>query len=322
MAKYGSSSASVFLVNGYDFIANALQGIAWKEEAKTEMTHGLGSSAEQVTPIGIKKYTLTQSGAFFDDTANTMHDRLKAGATDSRIVCFAVAGNSVSAPFVGCLGAFTVGYEVLAQNEALTKANATYAISGLSYWGQIVQPWATKTGDWNTKTLGTTVDYAADPSQVVIPITSNSIANPTVVTTAVAHGLTTGQVVLISGVSTSSPTINGQQTVTVVSPTTFTVAVNVTVAGTGGSLVRCSTVNGGVGFQQVSAFSGFTGYVGKIQDSADDVTYADLATFANVTSGPTAETVTVTGTVDRYLSHDGNITGSGSITAFSGFART
>jgi hypothetical protein len=215
-----------------------------------------------------------------------------------------------------------VGYEVLAQNEALTKANATYAISGLSYWGQIVQPWATKTGDWNTKTLGTTVDYAADPSQVVIPITSNSIANPTVVTTAVAHGLTTGQVVLISGVSTSSPTINGQQTVTVVSPTTFTVAVNVTVAGTGGSLVRCSTVNGGVGFQQVSAFSGFTGYVGKIQDSADDVTYADLATFANVTSGPTAETVTVTGTVDRYLSHDGNITGSGSITAFSGFART
>ena len=97
--------------------------------------------------------------------------------------------------------------------------------------------------------------------------------------------------------------------------------VNVTVGGTGGSFVKCSTVGGAVGFQQVSAFSGFSGFVGKIQDSADDVTYADLVTFTNVTSGPTAESVTVSGTVDRYLSFDGNVTGSGSITMMAGLAR-
>lgn len=325
MAKYGSSSVTVFLVGGYDFIANKLQGLGWKEEPVTTMTHGLGDTSEIVTPVGVKKYTLTQNGAFFDDTANTMHDRLKTGGATSRVVCFTVAGNSVAAPFVGCLGALHVTYEVLAQNENLTLANAGYQVSGESYWGQIVQPWATKTADWNTKTLGTVVDYTLDPSQVVIPIASASKAATCVVTTSVAHGLTTGQVIFIASNTLAAPAINGQQTVTVTSTTTFTVAVDTSLstgAGTGGSFVRASTVNGGVGFQQVSAFSGFTGYVGKIQDSADDSTYADLATFTNVTSGPTAESVTVTGTVDRYLSLDGNIVGSGSITVFAGFART
>jgi hypothetical protein len=321
MAKFGSGSFAFFLASGYDLMASAIQGMSFKREAITQMAHGLGATAELPTPVGVKKYTLTQSGAFFDEATTGAHGLLSAGAVTSRVVCFAVAGNTMGAPFVGCLGAFTVGYEPLAKNGGLTEANVEYLVSGEAYDGQIVQPWATKTGDWNTKALTTTVDYATDPSQVAIPITSNSIANPTVVTTTVAHGLTTGQVVLIAGVSTSDPTINGERTVTVISPTTFSVALNVTTGGTGGSLVRCSTVNGGVGFVQVSACSGFTNFVGKIQDSADDTTYADLVTFADNVTDPFAEAVTVTGTVDRYLSFDGNITGSGSITCMSGFAR-
>ena len=325
MAKYGSGSFSFLLASGYDLMASKLQGMSWKKEAKTEMVHGLGDTAEVPSGIGIDKYTLSQSGAFFDDDTAGAHGLLAAGATAaSRVVCFAVAGNSVGAPFVGCLGALTVAYEVIPQNGALTKANADYLITGQAYDGQIVQPWATFTEDWNTKTLETTVDYTTDPSQTVIPITSNSLANPSVVTTPVPHGLTTGQVILISGVSTSDPTINGEQTVTVTSTTTFTVPVNVTTGGTGGSFVLCSTVNGGYGFQQVSALSGFTGYIGKIRDSADDTTYADLTTFADVTAAPgasAAESVSVSGTVDRYLCHDGNVTGSGSITVMSGFCR-
>lgn len=82
-----------------------------------------------------------------------------------------------------------------------------------------------------------------------------------------------------------------------------------------------SSSDGGIAFQQVTALSGFTGYVGKVRDSADDITFADLATFANVTAAPSAEAVTVSGTVDRYLAVDGNVTGTGSITAFIGFAR-
>jgi hypothetical protein len=156
----------------------------------------------------------------------------------------------------------------------------------------------------------------------VIPITSNSIANPTVVTTTVPHGLTSGDIVYIAGVASSSPTINGQRTVTVTSTTTFTVPVNVTVGGTGGTLVRANSANGGVGYLAVSACSGFTNFVGKIRDSADDSVYADLITFTDNVSDPFAERLTVSGTVDRYLCFDGNVTGAGSITLLVGFART
>lgn len=322
MAKYGSGSFGFFLAAGYSLLASSLQGVSYKREAITEMAHGLGATAELPTPVGVSKYTLTQSGAFFDDTTNGAHDLLKLANGASRVVCFTVADNTLGAPFVGCLGALTVGYEVLAQNAALTKANATYAISGETYVGQIVQPWATKTEDWNTDTLNTPVDYATDPSQTVIPITSNSQANPSVVTTTVAHGLTTGQVILISGVSDSDADINGEQTVTVLSDTTFSVPVDATTsAGTGGSFVRCSTVNGGVGFQQVSAVSGFTNYVGTLYDSPDDSTYSSLLAFADTTTGIAGESVAVSGTVDRYLVHDGNVTGTGSITVMSGFCR-
>jgi hypothetical protein len=70
-------------------------------------------------------------------------------------------------------------------------------------------------------------------------LTSNSVANPTVVTSATAHNFQTGDVVTIAGVSGSSPTINGVRTVTRIDATSFSVPVNVTVGGTGGT-VRAS----------------------------------------------------------------------------------
>lgn len=68
-------------------------------------------------------------------------------------------------------------------------------------------------------------------------IVSNSIANPTVVTTARAHGLVTGDTIFFTASTTSSPllTATPQQVVTRVSDTTFSVPVNVTVAGTAGA---------------------------------------------------------------------------------------
>lgn len=82
-----------------------------------------------------------------------------------------------------------------------------------------------------------------------------------------------------------------------------------------------STSAGGSGYQQVPAFTGFTGFVGKIRHSADDATYADLLTFANVTAITNAQRVTVAGTVNRHLAFDGNVTGSGSIQVMAGFCR-
>lgn len=76
----------------------------------------------------------------------------------------------------------------------------------------------------------------AGAAGTAIAITSNTLANPTVVTTTTPHGFVTGNVVTISGVITSAPTINSTYTVTVTGASTFTVPVNVTTAGTGGSV--------------------------------------------------------------------------------------
>lgn len=81
-----------------------------------------------------------------------------------------------------------------------------------------------------------------------------------------------------------------------------------------------SSSNGGSGYLQVTAFSGFTDVVYKIRHSADDSTYADLITFTTVTAIG-AERKTVSGTVNRHLLVSGDVTGTGSATAMVGFYR-
>lgn len=67
------------------------------------------------------------------------------------------------------------------------------------------------------------LDYLKDR---LTSIASVSAANPAVVTTTAPHSLTSGVSHTIAGTSTT-PTINGSQIVTVTGPTTFTVPVNV-----------------------------------------------------------------------------------------------
>jgi hypothetical protein len=320
MALYGGQDVGFLLVSGRSMLPSKPQGLMESVEAMQEDTSGLGDVWGEVTPTGMKRAELSQDGAFYNEGTNSSHETLRDAQTTSRVVCLGVEGNTIGKRFVGYAGAYAHKYDVLAKVGGLTKANVEYTINGARDEGIILQSLAAQTADWNTEGASNT-DYTLDPAQRVIPITSNSIANPTVVTTPIPHGLTTGDIILVSGVASSSPTINGSRTVTVITATTFSVPVNVTVAGTGGSFVRANSTGGGIAFQQVTAYSGFTGYVGKVRDSADDITYADLATFANVTSAPSAEAVTVAGTVDRYLAADGNVTGSGSITVFIGFAR-
>jgi hypothetical protein len=60
-----------------------------------------------------------------------------------------------------------------------------------------------------------------------VNIASISVANPGVVTTAQPHGLISGSTATIAG-TTTTPSVNGAQVVTVLTPTTFSVPVNVT----------------------------------------------------------------------------------------------
>lgn len=79
-----------------------------------------------------------------------------------------------------------------------------------------------------------------------VTITAISAANPTHVTTATAHGLSTGDWILISG-SNSTPALTGPYQVTVLDDTHFTVAVNVTGAGTAGTWTDSDDTGVGTG---------------------------------------------------------------------------
>ena len=81
--------------------------------------------------------------------------------------------------------------------------------------------------------------------QLYYTIVSNSVANPTVVTidlpgAAAAHALDATNTVTITG-SNSTPTLDGSRTISSPTATTFTVPVNVTVAGSAGlALINCT----------------------------------------------------------------------------------
>lgn len=88
-----------------------------------------------------------------------------------------------------------------------------------------------------TMTISSTAVAFAHATLGAVTITSSSVANPTVVTTAAVHNLSTGQTVTIANHSGSTPTINGSRVVTVLSTTTFTIPVNVSGGGTGGTVL-------------------------------------------------------------------------------------
>jgi hypothetical protein len=77
--------------------------------------------------------------------------------------------------------------------------------------------------------------YDGNGNSLDFGITSITVASPTIVTTSRPHGRATGDIVFVTG-SDSTPLLDGAHAVTVISSTTFSIAVNVTVAGTTGSM--------------------------------------------------------------------------------------
>jgi hypothetical protein len=325
MSKYGSAQFAFLLNDGYDLTASLSESASISKESITQQTNPFGATSEEHTPVNLTKGMLTIGDGFFDAATDALHHVFGVVLGVSRIVCATIEGNIIGRHFHGFEGTYSQKFEVKDFRDGLTKAQVTYLVSGDADEGVIVQHLATFTADWDTKTGGAgapdaPVDYTTDVLNRSHPITSNSIANPTVVTCAKPHNLTTGDIVLIADVITSSPTINGSRTVTVIDTLTFSVPVNVTVGGTGGTFVKVNSIGGGVGYLQCTAFSGFSGVVPKIMHSPDDSTYATLITFATL-AAIGKERKTVTGTIDRYLSFNGDVTGSGSITLFGGLAR-
>ncbi len=327
MSKYGGSSFELFLLDGYNIISILPSPVSSSKESLTQQSNPFGVGNEAHTPINVEKGGLSIGEAIFDASVDALLSVVGATRGVSRLICVAFEGNTIGKHFTGYSGVYDQKYEVLDKIDNLVRANYGFLVSGVVEEGVIVQNLATYTADWDTKTGGAgatdaPVDYTTDVGQRVVDISSNSVANPTVITASGAHGLTTGDTILISG-SNSTPTIDGERTVTVISSTTFSVAVNVTVGGTAGSFVKADSNAGGSGYCEATAYTGFTGCIPKINHSPDDITYAELIAFTDfaAVAGPKKERKTVTGTVDRYLASWGDVTGAGSVTIFMGFCR-
>lgn len=319
-----------FIVDGFNVIAQKLQSLTHKIESIMDRTDGLGDGADESTPVGSTVVTVTQEGGFFDTDAGKTHQAYATKVpTDAqavqRIATLGFAGTAIGQPFYGYQGLYTGSYEILAEREKLQRANATNVISGTAEQGVILHPLATEVADATTEPASS-VDNSADPMATPIPIQSSSVANPTVITTQVPHKLATGETVVIVG-HTSTPSLNGEQTVTVLTPTTFTVPVNVTVGGgANGTFTKGLTVAGGTGYLEVTAhdLGTYTGAVVTLRHSADNSVFVDLLAFAAETLTRHAQRVVVAGTINRYLAQSLDRTGAGaggSITYLTGFAR-
>lgn len=324
MALHGSKDVFV-LVGGYDLTASKIKGLAEKDVSVVKDTTGVGQEWATQAPTGSRKAEFSQEGAFFDPDAGAAHEALKdlpAGpGTAPLVVCHGRAGMVIGKSFIGYEGVFEFEYNFVGEVEGFQQANPAYAVTGERERCRILQLLEAEAIDWDTES--SPVDHTDDPLNRSVPITSSSVASPSIIVTAAPHGFTNGQLVLIAGHSGSTPDVNGEHVATVISPTTFSIPVNVTTGGTGGTVVQANTLAGGVGFLQVTALIGWTGLVVTIRDSADDIVYADLVAFANVTAAPASKRVTVTGTVDRFTAIAGVYSGGGpgSSTPFCGFKR-
>ena len=240
MPKAGSAQFTLLALGVTSLLGAKVKEFSWKPDALQEDTTGLGDSWIEQTPTGIRRATVVQNGAYFDTALNGLHLKLMGMPLPAQTLVWSPDGVTL----FQAKGTLVTGYEVLATNGALTKANVTYMISGaLEANGSVVQAPQDQTVTWTSAKLDT------------------------------------GAASALGGTASQSVT--------------------------------------------VLTTPGVTGFVGKIQHSTDNSTFTDVtgATFANVTAAPNQQTLTIAGTINRYLQFVGTITGTGTVRVSAGLFR-
>ena len=275
-----------------------------------EETHGLGASWAEALPVGIARVMLDASGGLYDDRAAGINQAFQ-GVSTNQIALWGFSRTIVGSEVSMTAGDISSKWRRIASRDALTKANAGHVLTGKLYRGRIVHGDTSETAA-SGNTQATSIDNNASISRPLVPITSSSIANPTNIVTPVPHGLVTGDVVFIANHSGSTPAVAGEYTATVINTTTFTVPVNVTTGGTGGTFKQLNTRNA-VGHLHVTALvlGGYTNVTIKIRHSVDNSVYADAATFTVVSAANVSEELAIAN-LNRYRAMSWLFNGSGS----------
>lgn len=310
MTNYGAPSAFL-LVGGRDISSDTFT-LDETVEDMLEQTNGLFTSWEEHKPVGIAKILLEASGGLYDDETDGIVSALQAKGETKQLVGYGLHGAAHGADVVMLDGAFAATWKRIAARDGLTKAHALYKITGDYKRGRLLHNFRTAETTASGNTEATSVDQSTAQRLATVEITSSSVANPTVITTVTPHGLITGDVIIISSHAGSTPSINGQHTVTVTGASTFTIPVNVTVGGTGGTFIKVTSTNGYADLHVPAlVLGGYTNVTIKVRHSADNITFSDLATFTVVTAVG-AERVTIAGQIQRYTAISWLFNGAGS----------
>lgn len=300
MTNYGPASAFI-LVGGRDISGDSFT-LLDRIEQVTQQSNGIGDPwEEQLTP-GVARAILEAGGGFYDDRLLGLNEALVGIGATQQEVAYGMAGRGIGAEMALPFGVFAAVFKRGPAREGLTMASAEYRVTGQYMRGRSVHGISSETvasGD----TKATPVDQALSPRLTAIAITSSSIANPTVITTTTPHGLVTGEVILITG-HTSTPTLNGGAgfAVTVTGLSTFTIPVNVTVGGGAtGSFIKVSTPSSVWVLHPTDLnLDGGTSYSILGLHSDDNVTYSTAVTFTNVTAAGVAQRQTLATQTKRY----------------------
>lgn len=307
MSKYGPAS-SFLLVGGRD-ISGEVFNLTESIEQDMEQTNGLGTTWEEHKPFGLAKLMLEAGGGFYEDAVGKLNESLQGLGTTQQLVAYGMSGSVVNSECTIVDGAFAATFKRAMTRGGLTQAEGSYVMSGRPYRAVVLHGRNAETSDPGN-TRSTPQNQLNAPRLESRIITANSLANPTVVTSA-AHGLITGDVVSITG-SNSTPTIDGVRTVTVTGVNTFTVAVNVTVAGTTGAFQKLTSTDAVADLHLLAlTLGGYTNLAVSVEHSADNATYIPLTTFA-VRTATGAERKIVTGQVQQYTAMAWDWTGAGS----------
>lgn len=323
MANYGPASAFL-LVGGID-ISGDVYGFVDTVEQSLQEVRALGESWDRFLPVGVGKVTLETTGGLYDDRASgqiaALQGKAATVAESPQLVEYGVAGTGLGQPVSMVNGTYVGQWVRTAARDGLTMANGVHTLTGAASEGRIVGALTSRSGDGNTQSTPLDqADYATAAN-----ITSSSAATERV-TTAAAHGLATGDWVLIAGHTGSTPDINGNHQVTVFDADEFSMddVADITVGGTGGTFKKVSSA-GLIADLQLTALvlGAASDVVVKVRHSSDNSSYSDLITFAAKTAVG-AERVETTTDAKRYLAISWTGTGAAitSATPFVAVVRT
>jgi len=319
MANYGPASA--FLLVGGNDMSNESFGLDESVEQIAEETRGLGATSEAWLAAGVARVTLDVAPGLYTDAVFKQIAAFESNQSSRKLVGYGLEGATLGAPVTMIDGAFAGNWKRMAKKEGLTLAGATFVVSGQHYGpgaqdgtggARILGLNTERSGDGDTES--TSLDQA-DYAPVLSIVDSNADDSVQVVD----HGLITGDTVLIAG-HDSTPSIDGDQTVTVVDSDNFSVdGIDITVGGTAAGTIKKTSSTGVIVDLHVSSLDlgGGSGLAVIVQDSPDDSVWSTIASFASVTSeaAGTAERITVAGHIERYLSITWAFTGGSSQTA-------